>query len=112
MFQAVKRAKEAGERYLAPGVAMGDLNRTIVSVIKEEGYTIPHGPGHSFGLDIHEHPYICSGNTYCLKPGAVHTIEPGIYIPGIGGVRQEDDYLITEDGYRRLTHITDELIVL
>ena len=47
-----------------------------------------------------------------LQPGMVHTIEPGIYIPGIGGVRQEDDFLITEDGYRRITNITDALITL
>ena len=112
MFAAVKRAKEAGENRLLPGLAMGELNRTIVESIQADGYTIPHGPGHSFGLDIHESPYICSGSMYCLKPGVVHTVEPGIYIPGTGGVRQEDDYLITADGYRRLTHITDELIVL
>ena len=47
-----------------------------------------------------------------LQSGMVHTIEPGIYIPGIGGVRQEDDFLITEDGYRRITNITDALITL
>lgn len=112
MFDAVKRAKAAGEHSLKPGLPMGELRETIVGVVEEAGYKIPHGPGHSFGLDIHEQPYITANNSVSLEPGMIHTIEPGIYIPGVGGVRQEDDYLITEDGYRRLTNITDELIVL
>lgn len=112
MFDAVRRAKDAGEKSLKPGLAMSELHRNIFKVVEDAGYMVPHGPGHSFGLEIHEAPYITGKSTYHLKPGVIHTIEPGIYIPGIGGVRQEDDYLITEDGYRRLTNITDALITL
>nr|WP_314461583.1 Xaa-Pro peptidase family protein [uncultured Clostridium sp.] len=112
MFDVVRRAKDAGEKSLKPGLAMSELHQNIFGVVENGGYTIPHGPGHSFGLEIHEYPYIGNKSTYRLKPGVIHTIEPGIYIPGIGGVRQEDDYLITEDGYQRLTNITDALITL
>ncbi len=112
MFDAVRKAKDAGEKSLKPGLAMSELHQNIYGVVEEAGYRIPHGAGHSFGLEIHEHPYIGSKSNYYLKPGVIHTIEPGIYIPGTGGVRQEDDYLITKDGYQRLTNITDALITL
>lgn len=112
IFEVVKAAKNAGEAALRPGLAMNELNAVIHQVVNEAGYTIPHGPGHSFGLEIHEDPYINSSNEYRLKPGVIHTLEPGIYLPGVGGVRQEDDYLITETGYERLTHITDVLIIV
>lgn len=112
MFEVVKQAKDAGEKSLKPGLAMSELSKIITGFIEANGYKIPHGPGHSFGLDIHEVPFISAENSYQLQAGVIHTIEPGIYIPGVGGVRQEDDYLITDTGYRRLTHITDDLIVL
>ena len=112
MFDVVRKAKDAGQNSLKPGMVMGELRDIIVKVVEDAGYHIPHGPGHNFGLDIHEQPYICTGSKVILQPGMVHTIEPGIYIPGIGGVRQEDDFLITEDGYRRITNITDALITL
>lgn len=112
IFEVVKAAKNAGEAVLCPGLMMKDLNAVIHQVVNEAGYTIPHGPGHSFGLEIHEDPYISFSNEYRLQPGVIHTLEPGIYLPGVGGVRQEDDYLITENGYERLTHITDDLIIV
>ena len=112
LFKIVTEAKRAGENILKPGIKMSDLHKVINEVIEDKGYNIPHGPGHSFGLTVHEDPFITSINSFEMKPGVVHTLEPGIYIPGFGGVRQEDDYLITEDGYERLTHITDELIIL
>lgn len=112
IYNTVKMAKRAGEAVLRPGLPMSELHRAIHAVVEAEGYTIPHGPGHSFGMDIHENPFITATNSYCLEPGVVHTMEPGIYVPGVGGVRIEDDYLITETGTERLTNITDELIVI
>lgn len=112
MFEIVRQAKDAGERSLKPGLSVSELCQNICGVVESAGYHIPHGPGHSFGLEIHEFPYINKKGTYRLQPGVIHTIEPGIYIPKVGGVRQEDDYLITEDGYRRITNITDALITL
>lgn len=112
IFKIVSEAKKKGQDSLKPGLKLCELNQIINNIVDKNGYSIPHGPGHSFGLTIHEHPFISPSSDYILKPGVVHTIEPGIYIDGIGGVRQEDDYLITENGYERLTYITDELIVL
>ena len=69
-------------------------------------------PGHGFGLDIHENPFL-RGNAYAMEEMVVHTLEPGIYVPGLGGVRIEDDYLIQKDGGECLTpQITEELIIL
>lgn len=112
MFKAVAEAKEAGEKALRPGLKMCELHKVINSVVEKAGYNIPHGPGHGFGLELHEDPFITATNEFELRPGVIHTIEPGIYIPGTGGVRQEDDYLITDTGYEKLSYITEELIIL
>lgn len=111
-FKIVSEAKQAAADILRPGVTYAEVNAAGVGVVEAAGYKIPHGLGHNFGLDIHEQPYLGPANQTVETPGMVHTIEPGIYLPGIGGVRQEDDYLITEDGYERLTYITDHLIEL
>lgn len=112
MFEIVAKAKQAGEKALRPGLKICELNKIINDVVEEAGYNIPHGPGHGLGLELHEDPFITSANEFILEPGVIHTIEPGIYIPGTGGVRQEDDYLITDTGYEKLSFITEELIVL
>ena len=112
IYRTVRDSKREAEKVLGPGLAMSQLHKVINQYVEERGYKIPHGPGHSFGLDIHEAPFISAANDYQLQPGVIHTIEPGIYVPGVGGVRIEDDYLITETGFERLTNITDELIIL
>lgn len=112
MFEAAAEAKRVGEKALRPGLKISELNKIINDVVEEAGYNIPHGPGHGFGLDLHENPFITANNDFELQPGVIHTIEPGIYIPGVGGVRQEDDYLITETGYEKLSYITEELIII
>lgn len=111
-WRIVNEAKQLGASMLAPGVTYAEISNAINDYVKQRGYSIPHGVGHNFGLDIHEAPFMGPRNTTAERPGMVHTIEPGIYLPGIGGVRQEDDYLITEDGCERLTYITDHLIEL
>ena len=112
IFKIVSEAKAAGAATLRPGVSYAEVSNAITGVVEAAGYKIPHGAGHNFGLDIHEAPYLSPRTETLEAPGMIHTIEPGIYLPGIGGVRQEDDYLITEDGYERLTYITDHLIEL
>ncbi len=112
VWSIVEEAKELGASMLKPGVTYAEVSNAVHKYVEDHGYKIPHGVGHNFGLDIHEAPFMCPLNDTPEQPGMVHTMEPGIYLPGVGGVRQEDDYLITESGAERLTYITDHLIEL
>ena len=69
-------------------------------------------PGHGLGLDVHEEPRVSTGNPKPLELGACVTIEPGIYITGLGGVRIEDDVILTEDGCIVLNESPKELIII
>ncbi|MFC5463163.1 M24 family metallopeptidase [Lederbergia graminis] len=82
--------------------------------ITEKGYgeNFGHSLGHGIGLEVHEGPGLSFRSETKLVPGMVVTVEPGIYLPGIGGVRIEDDILITENGNETLTHSTKDLIIL
>ena len=111
-WKIVEEAKEIGASMLRPGVTYAEVSNAVHAHVNKFGYTIPHGVGHNFGLDIHEAPFMGPLSDVPERPGMIHTVEPGIYVPGIGGVRQEDDYLITEDGCERLSYITDHLIEL
>lgn len=78
----------------------------------ELGESFIHRTSHGLGLEIHEPPYIVAGNRQALRPGMTFTVEPGIYLPGRGGVRIEDDVLVTEDSTETLTAFTRELVML
>lgn len=99
------RAQAAGVAAVRPGIEVGDIDDVCRGVIAEEGYgpRFGHGTGHGVGLDIHELPSVRAGNTAILQPGHVITVEPGIYLPGTGGVRVEDMVVVTDDGCRPLT---------
>lgn len=112
MFEATTRAKQAGQDILAAGKTPQEIHAAISRVMDSYGYVTPHGYGHSFGLEIHELPHISATGQVPYAPNTITTIEPGVYVEGVGGVRQEDDYLIIEGGYERLTTITDYLIEL
>ncbi|MDP2637596.1 MAG: M24 family metallopeptidase, partial [Candidatus Levybacteria bacterium] len=73
--------------------------------IISKGYkTIPHSVGHGIGIDVHENPHLSPKSKDILKEGMVFSIEPGIYIPGFGGVRIEDLVVLEKNGLRLLTH--------
>lgn len=90
---------------LGPGVSLSSVDKAARDVIKRAGYGkyFQHGLGHGIGLNIHEQPNFGARSKGALMPGHVVTVEPGIYLRGIGGVRIEDDILITERGKRVLT---------
>ncbi len=106
IFDTVLRANEAARAAAGPGVPMGDVDRAARAVIEAAGYGpyFIHRTGHGLGLDAHEPiPQIAAGVPDLLEPGMAFTIEPGVYIPGLGGVRIEDDVVVTETGLDVLT---------
>ena len=94
-----------------PGVTLGAIDNAARSVIADAGYGdfFPHRLGHGLGISVHEYPDVKAGNESPLKEGMVFTIEPGIYVPNVGGVRIEDDIYITKDGSEILTKFPKEL---
>jgi len=99
---------------LRAGVPAGGVDRAARAVIEEAGYGeyFIHRTGHGLGLEVHEPPYIVAGNERLLEPGMTFTVEPGVYLPGRGGVRIEDDVLVTSDGAESLTAFPRELVSL
>ncbi len=107
LYGVVSEAQQAAYHLLRPGVACKDVDAAARKVIADAGFDryFGHGLGHGIGLEIHEGPRFSPLSEEVLKPGMVMTIEPGIYLPDFGGVRLEDDVLITRDGYERLTNV-------
>jgi len=105
IYEVVRAANAAGRAQAGPRTPAEEVDRAARKVIEEAGYGeyFKHRTGHGLGLDVHEPPYIVEGNERILKPGMTFTVEPGIYLPGQGGVRIEDDVLVTEDGAESLT---------
>ncbi len=96
---------------IAPGVAMADVDKAARSVIEKAGFgkAFGHSTGHGVGLDIHEAPSLSQRYKGHLCAGMVVTVEPGIYLPGLGGVRIEDDVLVTPNGHRVLSRLSKGL---
>ncbi len=107
IFDIVLEAQSLALQKAAPGVVLADLDAIAREYIGSAGYGeyFGHGLGHGVGLDIHEYPTVSARGLDPLQAGMVITIEPGIYLPGRGGVRIEDTVVITEEGCRRLTRI-------
>ncbi len=114
IYELVKRANAAGRAAAKPGATGQEVDRATRQVIVAGGYGqyFTHRTGHGLGLEGHEPPYIVEGNTVPLEAGNTFTIEPGIYVPGLGGVRIEDDVLVTENGSESLTTYDRELRIL
>jgi Xaa-Pro dipeptidase len=107
MIEARRRAFELAR----PGIYCGELDKAANDFLRLEGYAgnLRHRTGHGFGLSTHEGPYVATGSPDTLKPGMLISIEPGIYLPNIGGVRHSDTVLITEDGCESLTRVPTDL---
>ncbi len=114
VYEVVLAAQEAALRAVRPGATGGEVDRAARAVMEEAGYgeRFLHGTGHGVGLEIHEAPRLSPGREDRLEAGMVVTVEPGIYLPGWGGVRLEDLVLVTEEGGRVLNELPKELQVL
>ena len=102
--QIVKKAQQKAIESIKPGILSSSIDKICRDIIKKEGYEkeFTHSTGHGLGRDVHELPNVNILSKTILKPGHVITVEPGIYIPNLGGIRIEDDILVTEKGYRIL----------
>jgi Xaa-Pro aminopeptidase len=105
MVAVVAEAQAAGVAAVGPGVPTRRIDEACREVIADAGWAdaFVHGTGHGVGLDIHEAPSVSGTADATLAPGHVVTVEPGVYIPGYGGVRIEDTVVVTPDGHRALT---------
>lgn len=114
VHEVVRRAQQAGVDALRAGVRGGDADEAARAVIREAGYgdRFGHSLGHGVGLEIHEDPKLRSGEEEPVPEGAVVTVEPGVYLPGLGGVRIEDMVVVTAGGCRSLPRSPRELLVL
>ena len=116
VHQAVRDAQQAAIAAVRPGIAATAVDAAARNVLEQHGLgeAFGHGTGHGLGLDVHEEPRITRPRPDVpdvpLEPGMVFTIEPGAYLPGWGGVRIEDDVLVTDNGCEVLTNVPRHLI--
>lgn len=111
VYRVVLSAQQQAIAAIRPGVVAHDVDAVARGVIAEAGFGryFGHGLGHGLGLEIHEAPRLAAKSATVLRPGMVVTVEPGIYLPGWGGVRIEDDVLVTRTGCEVLTSVPKTL---
>lgn len=114
IYGIVKEAHDRAIAAICPGIACRDLDAVARDFIRDSGYgdCFGHGLGHGVGLEIHEKPVISPRSEAIVAEGMVFTIEPGIYVPGFGGVRIEDTVVVTINGCRLLTQVPKELMIV
>lgn len=114
IYEVVREAQQAAVAAIQPGITAHTVDETARNIIREKGYGqyFTHRTGHGIGLDGHEEPYIMQNSQLILKPGMAFTVEPGIYLPNKGGVRIEDNIVVTENGFINLMSYRKDLITL
>lgn len=114
IYEVVKLANQAGREAAKPGVPCSAVDEAARDAIEDNGYGqyFTHRTGHGLGMEGHEEPYMRAGNSLPLAPGMSFTVEPGVYLDGRGGVRIEDDVVITADGAQTLTSFPRELRII
>lgn len=114
IYAIVLNAQQQTVAAIKPGITGKEADAVARNIIAEAGYgdAFGHSTGHGFGLQVHEEPRLSAAGLEPLEPGMLVTVEPGIYLPGLGGVRIEDDVLVTDNGGEILTKSTKELLIL
>jgi len=112
VFAVVGESQAAGVAAVRAGVGAKEVDDACREVIASAGWAeaFEHGTGHGVGLDIHEAPTVSPLGTAILEPGVVVTVEPGVYLPEIGGVRIEDTLVVTDDGSQTLTTFSKDVV--
>jgi Xaa-Pro aminopeptidase len=114
LYNAVLEAQQAAKAAIRPGVTCGDVDRAARSVLTKRSLAryFTHSTGHGLGLEVHEKPRLGRGDKTVLMEGMVVTVEPGVYLEGLGGIRIEDDVVVTGNGCTDLTSTSRELFEL
>lgn len=114
IYETVLHAERKAIEACRDGLRLGDLDSIARQVIEENGYGdyFPHRLGHGLGLEAHEAPSMSQNNNELMKNGMVFTVEPGIYVPEVGGVRIEDDIYLSEKGPVSLTQYPKHLQII
>ena len=110
IYELVRGSQQAGIDAVRAGVTNGHVDAACRDYLRAQGHSFGHGTGHGVGLEVHEAPAVRTGGTDTLEPGMAIIVEPGIYLPGTGGVRIEDSVIVTADGCDILTRSTKELV--
>lgn len=112
VYQIVRSAQQAGIEAVAAGRTGAEVDAAARGVVEHAGYAFGHGTGHGCGLEVHEAPSLRRESADMLAAGMTVTVEPGIYLPGLGGVRIEDLVVVRDGGCDILTHSPKDLISL
>lgn len=114
IYDTVRKANEAAEAVIRPGMLLSEIDKTARDLISDAGYgpNFTHRLGHFIGLDEHEFGDVSSVSTWKAEPGMIFSIEPGVYLAEDTGVRIEDLVLVTEDGCEVLNHYSKELEII
>lgn len=111
IYKVVLQAQRAGIKQIRPGVSCKRVDSAARKVIETAGYgdKFVHSLGHGVGLQVHEAPALAQTSKARLRGGMIVTVEPGIYLPGVGGVRIEDDVQVTLDGHKKLSTLSRDI---
>jgi Xaa-Pro aminopeptidase len=114
LYNAVLEAQQAAKSAIRPGVTAGAVDKAARGILTRHGFAryFTHSTGHGLGLEVHEKPRLGAGEKAILQEGMVVTVEPGVYVEGFGGIRIEDDVVVTDKGCIDLTTASRELFEL
>jgi Xaa-Pro aminopeptidase len=112
LYSAVLEAQQAAKTAIRPGIRAGDVDAAARKTLEKFklGQYFTHSTGHGLGMEVHEMPRLARGESFVLEEGMVITVEPGVYIGGLGGIRIEDDVVVTSRGAQDLTSATREFL--